>query len=52
MLVGGIILFRVIRRLLIACSQANGGSRVGQGSLHGITTGHKMREQAVPLALV
>ena len=41
----------VIRRQLIACGQASGGSRMGRGSLHGITAGHK-REQAVPLALV
>ena len=44
--------FRVIRRQLIACGQASGGSRVGRGSLRGITAGDKRREQAVPPALV
>ena len=43
---------RVIRRQLIACGQASGGSRVGRGSLRGITAGHKRREQAVPPMLV
>ena len=52
MSVGGIIFFCVIRRQLIACGQANGGSRVGRGSLRSITVGQKKREQAVPLALV
>ena len=52
MSVGGIIFFHVIRRQLIACGQASGGSRVGLGSLRGITAGHKRREQEVPPVLV
>ena len=41
----------VIRRQLVACGQASRGSRVGRGSLRGITAGHKRREQAVPPVL-
>ena len=37
---------------MIACGQASGGSRVGRGSLRGITVGHKRREQAIPSVLV